>query len=67
MKDVQKKYQKYFRIMRKIKDDLIIINCGILEKKSKLRNLFEKSKNAVIIPTYKDNSQSLINIAKKIF
>ena len=48
-------------------DDLIIINCGTLEKKSKLRNLIEKSSNSVIIPTYKDNFQSLINSAKTFF
>ncbi len=48
-------------------NDPIIVNCGILEKKSKLRNLIEKSDKAVIIPTYKDNSQSLINIAKAFF
>ncbi len=48
-------------------DDLLIINCGILEKKSKLRNLIEKSDFAVIIPTYKDNTQSLTNIAKNFF
>jgi len=48
-------------------NDPIIVNCGILEKKSKLRNLVEKSNKAVIIPTYKDNSQSLINIAKAFF
>ena len=50
-----------------IKDIIIIINCGILEKKSKLRNFFEKSKIAIIIPTYKDTSQSLIKIATKFF
>ena len=48
-------------------DDLIILNCGILEKKSKLRNFIEKSDFAAIIPTYKDNSQSLINISKDFF
>ena len=48
-------------------DDLYIINCSILEKKSKLRNYAEKSSNVVVIPTYKDNSQSLINIARKFF
>ena len=50
-----------------IKDIIIIINCGILEKKSKLRNFFEKSKISIIIPTYKDTSQSLINITTKFF
>ena len=48
-------------------DDLIILNCGILEKKSKLRNFIEKSDFAAIIPTYKDNSQSLIDISKDFF
>ena len=48
-------------------DDLYIINCSILEKKSKLRNYAERSSNVVVIPTYKDNSQSLINIARKFF
>ena len=54
-------------ICEDITEDLIIINCGVLEKKSKLRKNIEDSKNAVIIPTYKDNSQSLINIAKALF
>ena len=48
-------------------NDPIIIDCGILEKKSKIRNLIEKSKKAIIITTYKDNSESLIGIAKKFF
>ncbi len=48
-------------------DELFIVNCGILEKKSKVRNLLEKSNIAVIIPTYKDNFQSLSNLAKSFF
>ena len=48
-------------------EDLIIISCGALEKKSKLRSLIEKSNNSVIIPTYKDNNQSLLNLAKTFF
>ncbi len=48
-------------------EDLIIFNCGLLEKKSKLRNHMEKSQVGVIIPCYKDNSQSLANIAKNFF
>ena len=54
-------------IFQDASDDLYIINCNILEKKSKLRNYAEKSSNVVVIPTYKDNSQSLINIARKFF
>jgi len=56
-----------FEVINSKIDDLIIINCGNLEKKSKLRNFVEKSENAAIIPTYKDNSQSLVNIAKSFF
>ena len=48
-------------------DDLLIFSCGILEKKSKIRNYLEKSKYVAVIPTYKDNSQSLIAIAKNFF
>ena len=48
-------------------EDIIIINCGILEKKSKLRNILEKSTESIVIPAYKDNSQSLIDIAKNFF
>ena len=44
-----------------------ILNANILEKKSKLRNLFEKSKKLVVIPTYKDNSSTLAEITKKFF
>ncbi len=54
-------------ICEDITEDLIIVNCGALEKKSKLRKNIEDSKNAVIIPTYKDNSQSLVKIAKTFF
>ena len=54
-------------ISEDVTEDLIIINCGLLEKKSKLRKNIEDSKKAVIIPTYKDNSQSLINIANTFF
>ena len=54
-------------IEKKISDTKIILNANILEKKSKLRNLFEKNKELVIIPTYKDNSTILAEIAKKFF
>ena len=52
---------------KKISETKIILNANILEKKSKLRGLFEKSKELVIIPTYKDTSVTLIEIAKKFF
>tara|TARA_Y100000591_G_scaffold173695_1_gene150043 strand:+ start:232 stop:1218 length:987 start_codon:yes stop_codon:yes gene_type:complete len=48
-------------------DTKIILNANSLEKKSKLRTLFEKSTKLIIIPTYKDTSLSLMEIAKKFF
>ena len=45
---------------RVFSDTKIILNANSLEKKSKLRNLFEKSTKLIIIPTYKYTSISLI-------
>lgn len=63
----EKIYQIIFEIVDYKMEDLIIIDCGTLDKRSKLRNFFEKSKKAVIIPTYKDDYQSLINISRDFF
>ena len=52
---------------RKIDGVKIIINSGILEKKSKLRSLFEKDKNLICIPVYPDNNETLSKIASIIF
>jgi DNA polymerase-3 subunit delta len=46
-------------ITKKIEDITLILLSNILEKKSKLRTLFEKDKNIVCIPFYEDNQQSL--------
>ena len=46
-------------IEKNIKDISIILISGILEKKSKIRNFFEKNKKTVVIPFYEDNYQSL--------
>ena len=54
-------------IEKNISDTKIILNANILEKKSKLRNLFEKNKELIIVPTYKDTSIALMEIAKKFF
>ena len=48
-------------------DIKIILNALVLEKKSKLRSLFEKNKELIIIPTYKDTSITLVETAKKFF
>jgi len=44
---------------KNIEDIKIIINADILEKKSKLRSFFEKSKNHVCIAFYQDTNQIL--------
>tara|TARA_Y100000996_G_scaffold378588_1_gene331345 strand:- start:981 stop:1964 length:984 start_codon:yes stop_codon:yes gene_type:complete len=54
-------------IEKKIKDITIILNAPILDKKSKLRKLFEKEKNMICIPVYEDTSQTLNFIAKDFF
>ena len=42
-----------------IKETKIILESGILEKKSKIRTLFEKDKNLTCIPVYEDDYKSL--------
>ena len=55
-------------ILEKITEDTkIILLAGILEKKSKLRLLFEKNKNVICIPLYADNDQTLSSIANSYF
>ena len=49
-------------ITRDTSDTLIIINAAILEKKSKLRLLFEKEKKLVCVAFYPDNQQVLTKI-----
>ena len=46
----------------KIIETKIIIKCSNLEKKSKLRNLFEKEKNIICTPVYEDDVRSLNSI-----
>ena len=45
----------------------IIINCDILDKKSKIRTFFEKNKYAICIPFYADNDQTLSSITNNFF
>ena len=54
-------------IEREIESVKIIINSGILEKKSKLRSLFEKNQNLICIPTYPDNNETLSKLAATFF
>ena len=54
-------------IERKINGITIVINSSMLEKKSKLRKLFEKEKNLVCIATYPDTNETLSNLALVFF
>ena len=54
-------------IYQKILDIKIILTAKKLEKKSKLRNFFEKKKDLIIIPFYEDNFQSLFKLVQEFF
>ena len=61
---------KIFRIIKiilekKIEDISIIINCGPLDKKSKIRNLFEKDKNLICMAFYEDTFNVLSNLSSQ--
>ena len=50
-----------------IDDIKIIINSGKLDKKSKLRQNFEKQKDLICIAFYEDDNKTLTNLAYKFF
>tara|TARA_B100000035_G_scaffold268378_1_gene241830 strand:- start:244 stop:1233 length:990 start_codon:yes stop_codon:yes gene_type:complete len=52
---------------REIQNSSIIINANALEKKSKLRNFFEKDKRLVSVPFYPDTTETLSKLAQTIF
>ena len=54
-------------IERNIDGITIIINANVLEKKSKLRKLFEKEKKLACVPTYPDTNEILSNLALAFF
>ena len=47
--------------------NIIIIKSGLLDKKSKLRNLFEKKKELICIPFYMDNLETLSKLSSNFF
>ena len=61
--------EKIFSIVEEIRENLeedkIFIFCGILDKKSKLRNFFEKDLNSGIIACYQDNDLTIKNLISK--
>ena len=54
-------------IERKIKDITLVLNANILEKNSKIRIFFEKNKNTVCVPFYRDNNQTLVGMVNHFF
>ena len=58
---VGEKIFKYIEelLNRNINNIKIILKAGLLEKRSKLRNLFEKNKKLLIIPFYEDDERTL--------
>ena len=54
-------------IEKGINNILIILISNVLEKKSKLRNLFEKEKKLISVPFYLDNNQTLMSLASGFF
>jgi DNA polymerase-3 subunit delta len=52
---------------KEIKDLVLILNAGGLEKKSKIRTLFEKNKGIICVPFYEDNDQTLSALVHNFF
>ena len=52
---------------KNLEDLIVVINSNVLEKKSKLRLLFEKTKNFACIAFYQDNIQTLSKLAYTFF
>ena len=69
---IKRATDKFLKIIEEINENemegiSIIINSDNLEKKSKLRSFFEKSKKFMCIPCYPDNQQTLIKLAYSFF
>ena len=54
-------------IEKKITDLVLLLNANSLEKRSKIRLLFDKNKQTISIPIYEDNHQTLISIVNDFF
>ncbi len=69
IKDASDKIRDEIEILKskKLDEIKIVLICNILDKKSKLRNLFEKEKDLVSVAFYSDNNQTLNAIVKSFF
>ena len=54
-------------VNNKIENVKLVINCGSLDKKSKIRTFFEKNKNTICIPFYADELKTLKYLANDFF
>ena len=63
------KFVKIIEILqeKKVEDIKLVLNSYNLEKKSKLRRLFEKEKLFICTPFYPDNEQTLFKLAFNFF
>ena len=69
---IKRATDKIFKIIeeiseKKIEDLIIIINSENLDKKSKLRTFFEKSKKYICIAVFPDNNQTLAQLTLNFF
>ncbi len=65
---IKRASEKFFKIIEEIssknvKDLILIINAYSLDKKSKLRSFYEKSKEYICVAFYPDNDQTLLKLA----
>ena len=65
---IKRASEKFFKIIEEIssknvKDLILIINADNLDKKSKLRSFYEKSKEYICVAFYPDNDQTLLKLA----
>ena len=69
IKEASDKIKSEIEILKekKLDDIKIVLISNILDKKSKLRNLFEKDKDLISIAFYSDNNQTLTTITKSFF
>ena len=69
IKNVSEKIKEVIEYLKekKLEDIKIVLISNILDKKSKLRNLFEKEKKLVSIAFYSDDNRTLSAIAKSFF
>lgn len=69
---IQRSTDKIFKIIEDLietetEDVVIILISDALDKKSKLRNFFEKNKEMICVPFYEDTNQTLNLIAQNFF